>query len=160
MFWKIIKTNPILLNTDIHNSIFGRYASLRSFSMRCVTQDLHELFFFSLFFLNIFFIYFYFRWAYIIGSALMGITSLIRTKADWHMYEVNRKVYFPLGYSIVGATIFTYLYIFFTFYLVKFYFLNFWKFWVRPKNRIPSFYHQEYLYLAVILNERFNFNSI
>jgi hypothetical protein len=39
----------------------------------------------------------------------MGITSLIRTQAHWHEYHVNKKVYFPLGYSIVGATIFTYM---------------------------------------------------
>lgn len=48
-------------------------------------------------------------WAYIIGSVLMFITSLIRVRGHWDEYKVNEKVYFPLGYSIVGATIFTYM---------------------------------------------------
>eukprot|EP00026_Physarum_polycephalum_P009833 Phypoly_transcript_09970.p1 GENE.Phypoly_transcript_09970~~Phypoly_transcript_09970.p1 ORF type:complete len:386 (-),score=58.41 Phypoly_transcript_09970:190-1347(-) len=48
-------------------------------------------------------------WAYIIGSVLMGVTSLIYVEGKWSEYKVNEKVYFPLGYSIVGATIFTYM---------------------------------------------------
>jgi drug/metabolite transporter (DMT)-like permease len=48
-------------------------------------------------------------WGYIIGSVMMGVTSLIRTQAHWADYKVNEHVYFPLGYSIVGATIFTYM---------------------------------------------------
>lgn len=48
-------------------------------------------------------------WAYIIGSALMGLTSLIFTHGHASEYKVAKQVYFPLGYSILGATVFTYM---------------------------------------------------
>jgi len=48
-------------------------------------------------------------WAYMIGSVLMGITSVIATKGEASKYKVVDAVYLPLAYSIFIATVFTYM---------------------------------------------------